>query len=82
MDNINLMLGIKLATKSIRQAVLQEQMRNNVSNEAMCVILKDMLVDFQDAVTSEYASALSQVISDKAKESEEDNKEEKEDADS
>lgn len=82
MDNINLMLGIKLATKSIRQAVLQEQMRNNVSNEAMCVILKDMLVDFQDAVTSEYASALGQVISDKAKESEEDNKEEKEDADS
>lgn len=78
MSNITLMLGLKLAANDIRKAVVQAQMQNNLSNESMCIILKDMLVDFEAAATNDYAAVLAQVMAD----NKEENKEEKEDADS
>ena len=73
----NLLFGLKLSTNNIRRAVVQEQMQNKLTNEAMCIILKDLLVDFEDAVTTDYANAIAQQIAESDKE-----KEEKEDADS
>ena len=80
MSNITLMLGLKLAANDIRKAVVQAQMQNNLSNESMCIILKDMLVDFEAAATNDYAAVLAQVMANSAEK--EENKEEKEDADS
>lgn len=83
MANINLQLGLRLSTNNIRKAVVQEQMQNNLSNESMCIILKDLLVDFEAAATNDYAAVLAQVINaEKAEETKEETKEEKEDADS
>ena len=62
MNNINLMLGLKLAANNIRKAVVQVQMQNNLSNESMCIILKDMLVDFEAAATNDYAAVLAGMI--------------------
>ncbi len=83
MANINLQLGLRLSTNNIRKAAVQEQMQNNLSNESMCIILKDLLVDFEAAATNDYATVLAQVINaEKAEETKEETKEEKEDADS
>ncbi len=71
MNDINLMLGLKLATKNIRSAIVEEQRKGNISNEAICMILKDVLLDFQDATTSDYASALGQMITSMASEAKE-----------
>lgn len=62
MNNINLMLGLKLAANNIRKAVVQVQLQNNLSNESMCIILKDMLVDFEAAATNDYAAVLAGMI--------------------
>lgn len=87
MSNVNLMVGLKLAANNIRKAIVQEQMQSNLSNESMCIILKDMLVDFEAAVTNDYATVLAQLIANNAEkeareETKEETKEEKEDADS
>lgn len=87
MNNINVMLGLKLAANNIRKAVVQVQMQNNLSNEALCIILKYILVDFEAAATNDYATVLAQLIANSAEkeareEAKEETKEEKEDADS
>lgn len=74
----NLLFGLKLSTNNIRRIVMQEQMQNKLTNEAMCIILKDLLVDFEDAVITDYANAIAHQIAENDKEK----KEEKEDADS
>lgn len=70
----NLLLGLRLATNDIRKMVVQKQMESGLSNEAVVIMLKDLLVDYESATTNDYVGALAKIIDEK--------KEEKEDADS
>lgn len=59
MDN-NAFMGLRLATNEIKALILQKQLAHGVSNDAMCIILRDVLSDYEAGTAFDYARALAQ----------------------
>lgn len=73
------LLGLRLTTNEIRKVLILKQREGNLSNDAMCIILKDLMSDFAEGAANEYAGSLAGMMMEKAQaketEAEDDNTE-------
>jgi hypothetical protein len=67
----NSYIGIRLITNEIKGYLIQKKAASNISNDVMCIILKDILSEFEQAAAYDYAAIIAQVTGDKTKVKEE-----------
>lgn len=60
MDNI--LFGLKLATDDVKTMVYEKQKAEGISNEAMCIILKELVGELESKVSADYARAIWSIV--------------------
>ena len=49
------LFGMRISSDELKKIILQKQMEANLSNEAMCMILRDILGEFESKRSNDYA---------------------------
>ncbi|MCR5404356.1 MAG: hypothetical protein K6E91_11150 [Butyrivibrio sp.] len=62
----NRYVGIRLVTNDVKGYLMQKKTENNVSNDLMCIILKEVLSDFTQAAAYDYAASIAELEAEKA----------------
>ena len=64
----NFLLGLNLTTNEVRAYLAQKQREGNLTNEAMCMVIKNVLADFMEGTVNEYAAGIAEMMVSKAQE--------------
>lgn len=70
----NTFLGIRLVTNDVKGFLMQKKVENNITNDVMCIILKEVLSEFEQAAAYDYARTIAELQVEKAILEEEKNK--------
>lgn len=63
----NFLLGLRLTENEIRSVLIEKQREGNLTNEAMCIILKDLIADYEEGTVNEYARSLAGMMMELSK---------------
>lgn len=62
----NTFLGIRLVTNDVKGFLMQKKVENNITNDVMCIILKEVLSEFEQAAAYDYARTIAELQVEKA----------------
>lgn len=62
----NTFLGIRLVTNDVKGFLMQKKVENNITNDVMCIILKEVLSEFEQAAAYDYARTIAELQAEKA----------------
>lgn len=62
----NTFLGIRLVTNDVKGFLMQKKVENNITNDLMCIILKEVLSEFEQAAAYDYARTIAELQVEKA----------------
>ena len=64
------LLGLRLTENEIRSVLIDKQREGKLTNEAMCIILKDLIADYEEGTVNEYARNLAGMMMELSKRNE------------
>lgn len=56
----NLFVGLRLVTNEVKGFLLQKKLENNISNDVMCIVIKEALTEFEQGAAYDYARVIAQ----------------------
>ena len=61
----NLFVGLRLVTNEVKGFLLQKKLENNISNDVMCIVIKEALTEFEQGAAYDYAGMIAQLEEEK-----------------
>lgn len=63
MDNAS--IGLRLVTNEVKGFLLQKKIENDISNDVMCIVIKEALLEFEQGAAYDYARIIAQAEEEK-----------------